>query len=103
VLLTDAPPEEVPPAPWRALLLLLLDSGFGRLESNLAVRAIAVRLRDRPAAAAERHARTIGRVDLRAVDVEELDLALDDIRPIRSDRDLDGHAGALRTVRVSSA
>src|SRR2546421_11586792 len=63
-----APEKPAAAEPRHGLLLLLRHGRLGRLEADLAVRAVAERLRDGAAAAAQRDARpTRARVDLRAL------------------------------------
>src|SRR5262249_19195145 len=86
------------------LLLLLRDGRFGRLEADLAMRPVAKRLADRAAAAAQGDARPAGAgVDLGAVDIDELEIALHQVRAVRTNGDLGRHAarplgGELRTT-----
>src|SRR2546428_4535839 len=72
------------------LLLLLGDRSLGRLKSDLAVRAIAERLRHRGAAPAEGNSRPPCRVDLVASWDVQIHLTFHDIRPIRAGGDLHG-------------
>src|SRR5262249_25865286 len=77
------------------LLVLLGDRRFRRLEADLAVGAITERLADRGAAPAECDPRTATRVHLDARRVVNLHVPFDEVRPIRTSADLDGHDDAL--------
>src|SRR5438045_3446171 len=82
-----------------ALLLVLRDRRLRRLEAGLAVRAVAERLGDRPATPAQREARPASaRIDLRAIDVDELAVAFHQVRTVRTDGDLRRHR--VRPPRV---
>src|SRR5437762_1163741 len=76
--------------------------GFCGLEPDLAVRAVAEGLLRRRAAPAERDARLARRVDLVAVDIGQLDLAFDQVRPVRPDGDFDRHARVLLDAELES-
>src|SRR5207245_6669481 len=69
----------------------LLLRGLRGLEADLVVGAVAHRLVAGLAAAAERDSRLARRVDLSPGRIDQLALALDQIRTVRPGRDLDGH------------
>src|SRR5581483_1802784 len=70
---------------WWRLLLFLGDGGLGGGEADAAVRAVAERLGDRGAAAAEGHAGPARGVDAGAGGIVELDVvALHDVGAVRS-------------------
>src|SRR5438876_49597 len=69
----------------------LLLRGLRGLEADLVVGAVAHRLVAGLAAAAERDSRLARRVDLSPGRIDQLALALDQVRTVRPGRDLDGH------------